>query len=297
MNQREDAGTDKGWLQGAACVAALTFDVDAESPVLAEGRRHAESAMAMTHQAFGPKVGVPRILQMLKDVGQPATFFIPGVTAERYPQMVEQVLESGHEIAHHSHTHRQAVHLTLDEERRDFDLAMKALGRFGITPKGHRAAMWQPSWQTPSLVAEFGLKYDSSLMDSDTPYLIETESGTVAELPPHWSLDDWEQYAFLPEPHLGGIIQSPTIVADMWINEIDAMRRHGSLFMLTCHPFLTGRAGRLEALRKVIETAVDWGDVRFTTCDSLADAALADPALVPAPLVPITVSEDLYPDY
>ena len=188
MNQEADSGTDKGWRQGAACVAALTFDVDAESPVLAEGRRYAESAMAMTHQAFGPKVGVPRILQMLKDVGQPATFFIPGVTAERYPQMVEQVLESGHEIAHHSHTHRQAVHLSLDEERRDFDLAMKALGRFGITPKGHRAAMWQPSWQTPSLAAEFGMKYDSSLMDSDAPYLIKTDSGTVAELPPHWSL-------------------------------------------------------------------------------------------------------------
>jgi hypothetical protein len=95
-----------GWRQGAACVAALTFNVDAESPILAGGRRYAENAMAMTHQAFGPKVGVPRILQMLKDVQLPATFFIPGVTAERYPHMVEQVLGSGHEIAHDSHTHR-----------------------------------------------------------------------------------------------------------------------------------------------------------------------------------------------
>ena len=125
-----------GWRQGAACVAALTFDVDAESPVLAAGRRYADNAMAMTHQAFGPKVGVPRILQMLKDVQQPATFFIPGVTAERYPRMVEQVLESGHEIAHHSHTHRTAVNMSFDDERADFDLALAALGRFGISPRG-----------------------------------------------------------------------------------------------------------------------------------------------------------------
>jgi peptidoglycan/xylan/chitin deacetylase (PgdA/CDA1 family) len=104
-----------GWRQGAACVAALTFDVDAEAPILAAGRRYADNAMAMTHQAFGPKLGVPRILQMLKDVQQPATFFIPGVTAERYPHMVEQVLESGHEVAHHSHTHRTAVNMSFDD--------------------------------------------------------------------------------------------------------------------------------------------------------------------------------------
>jgi hypothetical protein len=147
------------------------------------------------------------------------------------------------------------------------------------------------------LVAEYGLKYDSSLMDADVPYLIETPAGTVAELPPHWSLDDWEQYAFLPEPKIGEIIQSPLVVADMWIHEIDAMRRHGALFMLTCHPFLTGRAGRLEALRTVIETALERGDVRFSTCEALAEAALDDPALIAEPLNPVTASEELYPDY
>jgi hypothetical protein len=83
----------------------------------------------------------------------------------------------------------------------------------------------------------------------------------------------------------------------MWIHEIDAMRRHGALFMLTCHPFLTGRAGRLEALRTVIETALERGDVRFSTCEALAEAALSDPALIAEPLNPVTASAELYPDY
>ncbi|GAA5197229.1 polysaccharide deacetylase [Arthrobacter gyeryongensis] len=297
MHANSSATDMTSWRQGAACVAALTFDVDAESPILAEGRRHAESAMAMSHQAFGPKVGVPRILQLLRDVQQPATFFIPGITAERYPQVVEDILSAGHEIAHHSHTHRTAVSMSLDEERKDFDQAMVALGRFGISPQGHRAALWQASWNTTELVAEYGLKYDSSLMDSDIPYLVQTASSVIAELPPHWSLDDWEQYAFLPDPKIGEIIQSPLIVSDMWIHELDAMRRHGALFMLTCHPFLSGRAGRIEALRSVIEHALESGDVRFTTCEALADAALADPSLFAAPLVPVEVSEALYPEY
>ncbi|PBC47163.1 polysaccharide deacetylase [Rhodococcus sp. ACPA1] len=284
-----------GWRQGAACVAALTFDVDAESPVLAEGRRYADHAMVMTHQAFGPLVGVPRILQMLKDVAQPATFFIPGLTAERYPAMVEQVIDSGHEIAHHSYTHRTPTSMTPSEERADFERALKVLDRFGITPVGHRAALWEASWQTPSLVAEYGLKYDSSLMDFDTPYRLETPAGTIAELPPHWSLDDWEQYAFLPNPRLGEVIQSPLTVADMWIHEIDAMRRHGAMFMLTCHPFLSGRAGRLEALRTVIETAMERGDVTFATCKAIAEATLRDPDLEARKLEPVSVPADLYP--
>ncbi|HEX3977710.1 MAG TPA: hypothetical protein VHW96_15695 [Solirubrobacteraceae bacterium] len=50
--------------------------------------------------------------------------------------------------------------------------------------KGHRAAMWEASWRTPGLVAEYGLAYDSSLMDSDTPYVLETDEGAIAELPP-----------------------------------------------------------------------------------------------------------------
>jgi peptidoglycan/xylan/chitin deacetylase (PgdA/CDA1 family) len=64
----------------------------------------------------------------------------------------------------------------------------------------------------------------------------------------------------------------------MWVHELDAMRRHGALFVLTCHPFLSGRAGRIEALRTVIEAALERGDVDFAKCGDVARAALADPA-------------------
>ena len=47
--------------------AILSFDVDAETPVLVEGRRHADNAGVMSHQAYGPLVGVPRILELLAE--------------------------------------------------------------------------------------------------------------------------------------------------------------------------------------------------------------------------------------
>jgi peptidoglycan/xylan/chitin deacetylase (PgdA/CDA1 family) len=283
------------WHDGAAAVAVLSFDVDAESPILAAGRRYAEHAMVMTHQAFGPRVGVPRLLALLADYGLRATFFVPGLTAERYPATVEAIAAAGHEVGHHSHSHRSAVDLGEAGERADFERALAALDAVGVTPRGHRAALWEASWRTPALVAEHGLAYDSSLMDADVPYRLETPAGTIAELPPHWSLDDWEQYAFLPRPDIGGIIQSPLQVAQMWIHELDAMRRHGSLFLLTCHPFLSGRAGRVEALRTVIEAALDRGDVAFATCAEIADRVLSG-AGEQRTLTPVEAPEDLYPD-
>lgn len=287
------SGTD--WREGAAAVAVLSFDVDAESPILAAGREYADHAMVMTHQAFGPRVGVPRLLALLADYDLRATFFVPGLTAERYPAAVEAIAAAGHEIGHHSHSHRSAVDLGEAGEREDFERALAALERVGVRPRGHRAALWEASWRTPALVAEHGLAYDSSLMDADTPYRLRTPAGEIAELPPHWSLDDWEQYAFLPRPDIGGIIQSPLTVADMWINELDAMRRHGSLFLLTCHPFLSGRAGRVEALRRVIEAALSRGDVEFATCEEIADRVLAGSGEA-RDLTPVEAPRDLYPD-
>jgi peptidoglycan/xylan/chitin deacetylase (PgdA/CDA1 family) len=284
------------WRAGAATVAVLSFDVDAESPILAAGRRYADHAMVMTHQAFGPRVGVPRLLGLLADYDLRATFFVPGWTAERHPAAVERILEAGHEVGHHSHAHRSAVDLTPAEERADFERALAALERVGARPLGHRAAMWEATWRTPGLVAEYGLEYDSSLMDADTPYRLATPAGEIVELPPHWSLDDWEQYAFLPRPDVGAAINSPVAVSDMWIHELDAMRRHGALFLLTSHPFLSGRAGRVEGLRRVIEAALSRGDVTFSTCLEVARRARDDASVELRELRPVDAPNDLYPD-
>ena len=144
--------------------------------------------------------------------------------------------------------------LTEDEERADFERALASLRALGVEPKGFRCPSWEPGWRTPQIVAEYGLEYDSSLMDSDKPYVLDTGAGEIVELPVHWSLDDWEQYAYIPDPSFRSAIESPTKVLDLWTSELDAMRRYGCLFVLTCHPFLSGRPHRVE-VRALIEHA------------------------------------------
>ena len=82
----------------------------------------------------------------------------------------------------------------------------------------------------------------------------------------------------------------------MWRLELDAMRRHGCLFMLTCHPFLSGRPGRVEALRALIEHALAAGDVTFATAADVAEWTLADPDVPERELQPVVADPDVYPD-
>jgi len=258
------------WLGAAAAVATLTFDVDAETPVLAHGGRYARHLTTMSHQSFGPDVAVPRILDVLDDLEVPATFFVPGWVAERRPHLLPSIIDRGHEVAHHSYSHRSATDLSPQEQRNDFERALEVFDRQGVEIVGHRAALWQTTTTTMELLAEHELAYDSSMMADDRPYLLRWGGVGVVELPVHWSLDDWEQYAFLPEPHVGSVIEAPSKVHDLWTSELDAMREHGCLFNLCLHPFLTGRPGRLAVLRRLVEHARGHGDVSFERCRDVA---------------------------
>jgi peptidoglycan-N-acetylglucosamine deacetylase len=272
--------------------ACLTFDVDAEAPILAESGRYARNLGVMSHQAYGPLVGVPRILDLLREYSLPATFFVPGWTADRYPQTVEAILAAGHEVGHHSYAHFSPFEQDEEEERADFERALASLRAVGAEPVGFRCPSWEPGWRTPALVAEHGLQYDSSLMDSDKPYVLETGAGEIVELPVHWALDDWEQYAYIPDPPFRSAIESPQKVLDLWLSELDAMRRHDCLFVLTCHPFLSGRPHRVEVLRTLIEHAVAAGDVEFKACHEVAAMDWPDRRS----LVPVEVDPLVYPD-
>jgi peptidoglycan/xylan/chitin deacetylase (PgdA/CDA1 family) len=135
-----------------------------------------------------------------------------------------------------------------------------------------------------------------SLMDADTPYVLDTGAGEIVELPVHWALDDWEQYAYIPDPPFRSAIESPAKVLDLWLSELDAMRRHRCLFVLTCHPFLSGRPHRVEVLRRVIEHALEAGDVDFANCRDVARKARENGATERRALSRVTVEPGLYPD-
>lgn len=53
----------------------------------------------------GPSTNTPQLLDMLSEYGIPATFFLLGKQAERYPDLVRRILAEGHEVGNHSYSH------------------------------------------------------------------------------------------------------------------------------------------------------------------------------------------------
>ena len=88
-----------GWPAGKRAAACFTFDVDAESAILYDHPESAEWLDVMSHQAYGPRTGVPRILRVLDRQGIRATFFVPGYTADRWPAVVRAIRDRLHPVA------------------------------------------------------------------------------------------------------------------------------------------------------------------------------------------------------
>lgn len=262
------------WPSGYVAAASFSFDVDAESAILHASPGSADRPGVMSHQSYGPLVGVPRILEILDRRGVPATFFVPGYTAERYPGVVRDIVAAGHEVAHHGYLHETLEGVDAETEAGYLDRGLAALQEVaGVRPVGFRAPMWEPSWATPRLLADRGFLYDSSLMDADVPYELavpaSTGAASIVEIPIAWSLDDWEQYCFLPGIN-EGVIESPAKVEEMWLTELAALRGVGGCFTLTNHPFLTGRPSRAAVLDRVLGAALEYGDVWVTSLAEIA---------------------------
>ena len=282
------------WPQGKTAAACLTFDLDAEAVVLTADISSVSRMTPMSHQSYGPLVGVPRILALLKRHDIEATFFVPGYSAQRYPQVVRSIAEAGHEIAHHSYFHENTAGMDEKTEAAMLDLGLRALRDVaGVRPEGYRAPMWEMNYHTPRLLAERGFRYDSSLMDSDHPYLLAVDehpqAGTLVEVPVSWGLDDWEQYAFLPDLIGSGVIESPAKALELWVLELEAMHRLGAAFVLCCHPFLSGRPSRAEALERLIERMKSLDGLWITTVGEVARHTASlnlAPRSCPRPVIP-----------
>jgi hypothetical protein len=56
----------------------------------------------------------------------------------------------------------------------------------------------------------------------------------------------------------------------MWSQEFTAMHRENGCFVLTCHPFISGRASRVELIEDLVRGMRRQKGVWFTTCEEVA---------------------------
>lgn len=257
------------WPGGKRVAVMLCFDVDGETTALSEDASLGSRRTTMSQCAYGPRVGVPRLLGLLRHLGLPSTFFVPSWIAERHPRMVEAVLEEGHEVGAHGHLHEKLAHLSPEQESAILDRSIGILSRFlGATPAGYRAPWFEINPGTVELLRSRGFLYDASLMRDDVPFL---HPNGLVEIPGQWMLEDWEQFAFNADPAWGFIPEDCDKVFRLWWREFEAMRDYGCCFVLTLHPWLSGRPSRVQLLERLVTAIIATEDAWFATGREIAE--------------------------
>ncbi|HEX3724261.1 MAG TPA: polysaccharide deacetylase [Nitrolancea sp.] len=253
----------------------IGFDLDGETLWTSRDSSNAARPVTLSQGRYGPEVAAPRILDFLERLQISATFFVPGMVIERYPDLIREIARRGHEIAHHGHTHRWPDAMTRDEEREDFDLALQQFDQvLGQRPVGYRSPAWEFSPWTLDLLIEKGIRYSSNFMDRDRPYkhVVNGVKTDPVELPVQWLLDD-APYFLYSNRLAGRQIAAPEGVLQAWQDEFDGLyaeRERGTSYVLALHPQISGRPYRLAILERLI-AHMRQHDVRFLRGDESAE--------------------------
>ena len=140
---------------------------------------------------------VDKTLGLLERHGVKATFFALGWIAERFPEIIQDIHNQGHEIASAGFWGADRRAVTQTEFREDMRLGKDTLEEIiGTRVDGYRSIRRSFSetdlWMI-DLVSEEGYRYDSSLMpsgirrtwgvDARRPFVRETRRGPISELP------------------------------------------------------------------------------------------------------------------
>ena len=108
-----------------------------------------------------------KILALLEEYEVKGTFFIVGWTAERYPNMVREIVDRGHEIGCHSYLHQKIYDLNPEEFREDTKKAKNILEDItGRAVTGYRAPTYsitEKSLWALDILEELGFRWDSSI--------------------------------------------------------------------------------------------------------------------------------------
>lgn len=285
---------------------AVSIDLDAVSGWLGTNS-HPDNVLAdYSAGFFAARVGVPRLLRMLKklNLSERCTWFIPGHSAESFPEEVKQVVASGCEIGLHGYAHEGAYQLTPEQERdvlvRCMEIAQNLTGK---KPVGYRAPLYQLRESTLDLLEEFGFEYDASLTDHDChPFFAPRrpplqpidfskpastwmhpvkESPTLPDrrplvcVPCNYYMEDMTPMQFLPHTENSQGYVDVRVIENLWRDRFLWIRDNEEepVFPVLMHPDTSGMAHVIGMLERTLSWLKDWereGEVEFLQTGEIA---------------------------
>ena len=227
-----------------------------------------------THREYGPRVGLFRLMDLLRDKQIKATAAIDARTVIERPFIVQHCLESGWEIAAHGRAVTDVVssQMTENQERDYIAASIDAVSKAaGTPPRGWHGAEYGESHRTVQLLGESGIDYVLDWPNDEQPYLMHAGDRSLVALPMSVDLDDviahWQHKLSMRRWR-----QAVTDAVDQLC--IDG-ERSGRVLVLNIHPWLMGQAFRTTYFSEVLDYVRNRSGVWLTTAGEIVSAYLA----------------------
>src|SRR5216110_885910 len=199
----------------------------AEFPTLYHQGAGGEHQIAITFDDGPDPRWTPKILDILKAANVKATFFLVGVNAERYPNLVRRIVNEGHEIGNHTYYHPNLALCWPEHIRVELNATQLLLE----TITGRATTLFRPPYAADSSPTQLS-ELTTLKIAEDLNYLIVLES-----IDPQ----DWSKPG-----------------ADVILQRVTQQRRDGSIILL--HDAGGDRSQTVEALPRILDWLHTRGD-------------------------------------
>lgn len=212
--------------------------------------------------SYGGKIGVYRLINLLKEHGIRGTFGINGRCCEIYPDAVAEIVKSGHDVAGHAYLQDKPMNgMTAEEEEATITKCLDLLEKTsGQRPHGWVSPSMAFSPHTHDLLAAAGLKWHGDARDNDVPRIVDLKHGRMAHIP-------WSDFTD------NRVLRSSSM--DLWDVYREAfdylyLREPGSYLPISMHCHNGGRPMITAIYQKIFTHFAQFPDVWFASHGEIA---------------------------
>jgi hypothetical protein len=224
-----------------------------------------------TSREYGTRIGIYRLLGAFEKVGARISVATNSVIAERYPELIADIMAGGHEIIAHSTDMNGTIASGMDEakERALVSGSLDGLEKAtGTRPRGWLSIARSQSFNTARLLAEAGVDYMCDWVNDELPYAFQTQAGSITNLPLNHELSD-RQIINVQQQSVDSYALQMTDAAHWLLGE--AEKFGGRMMPMHLTPYIMGLPYRITAFERLIADFAARPDIGFARGDTITD--------------------------
>ncbi|WP_417619527.1 polysaccharide deacetylase family protein [Parasphingorhabdus sp.] len=225
-----------------------------------------------TAREYGTRIGIYRLLGAFEKVGAKVSVAANSAIAERYPQLIQDILAGGHEIIAHSTDMNGTIASGMAEadEQALINESLDVLEKTtGTRPRGWLSIARSQSFNTTRLLAEAGVEYMCDWVNDELPYAFQTKTGEITNIPLNHELSD-RQIINVQQQSVDSYAQSINDAAIWLLKEADTYG--GRMLPMHLTPYIMGLPYRIDVFEKLIEHLSRNVSIDFARGDTIVDS-------------------------